>query len=151
MGQIRNILKCTTVYKPSVAVLLKLTECQGMTERAITYSNSPNVIMVLEYSNDLNPGLTQPVELPEKALPIVLIYKTNHVLVNEIKLSYLLYGPHKLNRSIHNKVEGEHNKNATALTGIYINYTEVWLKADSVSTNLAVEDIEQEEKNKLLA
>lgn len=64
-----------------------------MTERAIPYSNSPSIIMVLEYSNDLNPGLMQPVELPEKALPIVLIYKTNHVLENEIKLSYLLYGP----------------------------------------------------------
>lgn len=106
--------------------------------------------MVLEYSNDLNPGLMQPVKLPEKALPIVLTHKTNHGLVNEIKLSYLLYGPHKLNRSIHNKVEGEHNRKATALTGIYINYTEVWFKADSVSTNLAVEDIEQVEKNKIL-
>lgn len=57
--------------------------------------------------------------------------------------------PHKLSRSIHNKVEGEHNRKAAALTGIYINYTEVWLKADSVSTNLAVENIEQEEQNKL--
>lgn len=35
----------------------------------------------------------QPVELPEKALPIVLVYKTNHVLENEIKLLYLLYDP----------------------------------------------------------
>lgn len=92
-GRIRNISKHPTVYKPSVVVLLKLRGCQGMTERAIPYSNSPSIIMVLEYSNDLNPGLMQPVELPEKALPIVLIYKTNHVLENEIKLSYLLYGP----------------------------------------------------------
>lgn len=106
--------------------------------------------MVLEYSNDLNPGLMQPVELPENALPIVLTYKTNHVLLNEIKLSYLLYGPRKPNRSIHNKVEGELNRKPTALTGIYINYIEVWLKADSVSTNSAVEDIEQVEKKKLL-
>lgn len=151
MGQTRNISKHTTVYKPSVAVLLKMTEIQGMSKRTTTYSSSPNVITVLEYSDDLNPGLMQPVELPEKALPIVLIYKTNHVLVNEIKLSYLLYGPHKLNRSIHNKVEREHNRKASALTGIHINYTEVRLKADSVSTNLAVEDIEQVEKNKLQA
>lgn len=33
--------------------------------------------------------------------------------------------PHKLSRSIHNKVEGEHNRKVAALTGIYINYTEV--------------------------
>lgn len=71
------------------------------------------------------------------------------MLINEIKLSYSLYGPHKLNGSIYNKVEGERKRKATALTGIYINYTEVWLKADSVSSNLAVEDIEQVEKNKL--
>lgn len=121
-----------------------------MTKKAIPYSNSPGVITVPEYSNDLNPGLMQPVELPEKALPIVLTYKTNYVLVNEIKLSYLLYGPHKPYRSIHNKVEGELNRKATALTGIYINYIEVQLKADSVSTNSAAEDIEQVEKNKLL-
>lgn len=42
------------------------------------------------------------------------------MLISKMKVSYLLYGPHKLNRSIHNKVEGEHNKKATALTGIYV-------------------------------
>lgn len=42
------------------------------------------------------------------------------MFINKLKVSYLLYGPHKLNRTIHNKVEGEHNKKATALTGIYI-------------------------------
>lgn len=57
------------------------------------------------------------------------------MLVNKIKVSYLLYGPHKPSRSIYNNVEGEHNKKATALTGIYINYTEVWVKVGSVSTS----------------
>lgn len=46
------------------------------------------------------------------------------MLINKINVllhAYFLYGPHKLNRSIHNKVEGEHNKKrATALTDIYI-------------------------------
>lgn len=30
--------------------------------------------------------------------------------INALLHAYFLYGPHKLNRSIHNKVEGEHNK-----------------------------------------
>lgn len=54
-----------------------MTECQEMTKSAIPYSiiTVPNVIIVLEYSSDSNPGLMQPAELPEKAS--VLCWETS--------------------------------------------------------------------------
>lgn len=79
----------------------------------------------------------------EKLLPIELIYKTKHMLINKIKV-YLLYDPHKLNGSIHNKVEGEHKKSNG--TDWHLYSSKVWLKVCSVSTNLAVKAFQRVEK-----
>lgn len=73
------------------------------------------------------------------------------MLINKIKLSYLVYGDHKANRSIHNEVEVEHNKKATAVIGIILITLKCgWKWAQFQQTaNLAVEDIEPG-KNQLL-